>query len=637
MLARIRTMFRARPASRGQRASRTDHTTASRGRLVSRIVSSQPLWLRLGALAALLIVPTGVAGSYNFIMSYDDISFSQRELAGTAVGRPVLDAMVASALGQEPDIAAIQAAVDAHPSLDLTDAMRLLTQYPLTVGTASERAATTHALKDFLGVVTDRSNLILDPELDSYYVMLVAFVAIPDALAVLADAAVEPSGSDFQQTSQFAVLATSLGADGMDIYESVSTATEYTSDAALADDLAGLQPAGAALRSLSTSMTGSLAFPSAQDITVETTALAEATPPIIDGLDRLLHARVANLENQRNVAIGVIMAFMAVGMLWALAVLLVTRRDVSLLSRAMARLAHRDLTDAPVPSGRDEFGALGRQLTDARRDLARAFVALAEQTQRVAGAATQVTSTSEAVDASAHETLALTRETSHEVGDVERLLRSVTTSGRELNTAAADVANGISKVDASSRKVHVEIESAVSLAAALGRSAEGIAESVDAITAIAAQTRLLALNASIEAARAGAAGKGFAVVAAEVETLAGQSRDASAAIGKVAAEQHDDISTVIDALRRAQDATREAEGAHQEMTAAASQQRGSIDEINASIDSTVMATARITTQADKVATEADGTTSTMQDLRRAANELDSIARSLSQQVGQFRY
>lgn len=631
-------MFRARPTAQRERALRPrGAASVSPARVASRIVSSQPLWLRLGALAALLIVPTGVAGTYNFIMSYDDISFSQKELAGTAIGRPVLDAMVASVLGNEPDIAAIQAAVDEHPELDLKDAMGLLMQYPLSVGTPKERSQTTHALKDFLGVVTDRSNLILDPELDSYYVMLIAFVAIPDALAVLSDAAVEPSGSDFQQTSEFAVLATSLGADGMDIYEAVNTATEYTADAALAEDLSGLQSAGAALRALSTSMTGSLAFPSAQDVSVETAALADALPPLIDGLDRLLHARVADLENQRNVAIAVIMAFMAVGMLWALAVLVVTRRDVRLLGRAMARLAQRDLTDSQVPDGRDEFGALGRQLTDARRDLARAFVALAEQTQRVAGAATQVTSTSEAVDASAHDTLALTQETSHEVDDVERLLSSVTTSGRELNAAAGDVAHGIAKMDESSRKVHVEIEQAVSLAAALGRSAQGIAESVDAITAIAAQTRLLALNASIEAARAGAAGKGFAVVAAEVETLAGQSRDASAAIGKVASEQHDDISTVIDALRRAQEATREAEGAHQEMTAAASQQRTSIDEINASIDSTVLATARITTQADKVATEADGTASTMQDLRRAAKELDSIARSLSQQVGQFRY
>ena len=54
--------------------------------LGARIVSSRPLWFRLGALAALLIVPTGVAGGYNWVMSQQSIGLGKSELAGTDVG-----------------------------------------------------------------------------------------------------------------------------------------------------------------------------------------------------------------------------------------------------------------------------------------------------------------------------------------------------------------------------------------------------------------------------------------------------------------------------------------------------------------------------------------------------------------------
>src|SRR5690606_13075857 len=84
----------------------------------------------------------------------------------------------------------------------------------------------------------------------------------------------------------------------------------------------------------------------------------------------------------------------------------------------------------------------------------------------------------------------------------------------------------------------------------LGRSAEEIGVVVKAITSIAEQTNLLALNATIEAARAGEAGKGFAVVASEVKDLARESARAAEDIAGRIAQNQVQTAEVVDAIEQ---------------------------------------------------------------------------------------
>lgn len=606
------------------------------GRLSARALSSVAMWIRLTALVALLVIPTLVAATFYLSVTREQMSLNALERAGLDVIEPALIAMGTTLTGTEPDLDAIAAAVDAHPELGVSEVWEEISSRAVDMSTESGRSSMALRLHTFIEEVGDRSRLIMDPSLDAHYVISIVVIQLPEALDVVSDAAVPTTSAS--ASGKITIHAATLSSLATSIRDNEQTALSYTSDPQLAGDLNRLASIADDLRAAATTLAS---MSNNNDVTVDPRSVgqrvADFTPQAIGAIDRIIAERNSGVEAGVAIAVGTIGASLFVALAWAAVVLLATRTNVNDLLGAMSRLAKRDLTPSRVPSGKDEFGRLGTQLETARQDLADAFAALARQAQRVAGASEQVTATTEVVHGSARDTLSLTRETSTEVTGVERLLEGVAASGHSLDNATDDVTRGIQRVNDSSQRVYDEIEAAVARAEVLGRSSQGIAASVEAITAIAAQTRLLALNASIEAARAGDAGKGFAVVAQEVEVLASQSRDASAAIGSVAAEQHAEISTVVDALRRAQVAVNEAAHAHDTMSAAATQQRTSVQEISQSIGGTVDATTRITAQAERVAAEADGTATTMQELRGAAEELDVIARTLAEQVSQFRF
>ena len=145
----------------------------------------------------------------------------------------------------------------------------------------------------------------------------------------------------------------------------------------------------------------------------------------------------------------------------------------------------------------------------------------------------------------------------------------------------------------------------------LGKQAENIGQILNVISDIADQTNLLALNAAIEAARAGEAGRGFAVVADEVRKLAEKTMTATKEVGEA-------IRGIQDGTRKNYDNVAQAVAAIEEATGLAGQSRGTLGEIVTLVE-------RAADQVRAIATASEQQSSTSEEINRSIEEINRIS------------
>ncbi|NIJ39269.1 methyl-accepting chemotaxis protein [Sphingopyxis panaciterrae] len=195
-------------------------------------------------------------------------------------------------------------------------------------------------------------------------------------------------------------------------------------------------------------------------------------------------------------------------------------------------------------------------------------------------------------------------------------LQSLGDRGHALAAAMAQIVDDGRQARAARQEVRVTIAQAGDRAAALRAASLSIEHMLALIVDMASRTNMLALNAGIEAARAGDAGRGFAVVATEVKTLAGQTRSAAGDI----AQYVDRIRTVIGEVNDGFAEVEKAIGAN----------NGFSDAIDRAVDgqsATTLTIASYVEQAVSAGREIDGRA---QDISRGAAAVEDRAVSLGQ-------
>jgi len=311
----------------------------------------------------------------------------------------------------------------------------------------------------------------------------------------------------------------------------------------------------------------------------------------------------------------------------------------------MRRLAAGDLTVEFRAKRDDDFGRLRRTLNDTIQDIRSVLIAVnasvdetvemgksitdsihlvfeamsrqAAETEHVAGAAEEMTATVESTTQNSSQAAFEAAEANEEA---KRGGAIVTTTIHDMNTVAE-------RVIASAQTIE-----------ALGESSAQIGEIVQVIEEIADQTNLLALNAAIEAARAGEQGRGFAVVADEVRKLAERTQKATkeitVMIKHIQSDTHKAVNAMHEGRTQAEKGLQSAAQAQSalegiigrtgrvsdlisQVATAATQQSTAIDETARNID-------RISTITQQTVSEAEQITHTAADLQNAMTELQNV-------------
>jgi methyl-accepting chemotaxis protein len=354
-------------------------------------------------------------------------------------------------------------------------------------------------------------------------------------------------------------------------------------------------------------------------------------------LDQQTAAKLSQLQSRQRTLVVVSVVALIVTVLLMLGVAVAVYRRVLIPVTALQHQIEAvggDLTRRVDVAHHDEIGAIGA-----------AFNTFIAATQSVVGrvavdalgsAADRLTTVAQSLGHSAEQSSTQAQVVAGTADTVSRNVQSVTAGAQQMGAAITEIAGSASAAATVAGQAVTAARTTTTTVTQLGASSAEIGDVVKVITAIAEQTNLLALNATIEAARAGEAGKGFAVVASEVKDLAQETAKATEDISRRVAAIQSDTGSAVSAIGQITEIISRISDYQVAISSAVEEQTATAAEMTRGISEAATATGEIVTSINTVAHAATDTTAGAADGLRSSIELAQMSDSLRQLVAEFR-
>jgi len=323
-----------------------------------------------------------------------------------------------------------------------------------------------------------------------------------------------------------------------------------------------------------------------------------------------------------------------------------------------------DLTQRIQIDSKDEIGEVAHWFNQFVEKLQGIIVSIAGNVSRLDGEAHGLTGIAENLTSNAASTSERTRDVTDasqtmtdNIASVAAALQqstlnvdSVASAAEQMTATINDIARTTTDADQVSNDAVSKANETCEQMEQLGRCVDSIDHVTEVITEISEQINLLALNASIEAARSGEAGKGFSVVAGEIKMLAHQTAEATSDIkGKIGTVQHDTgqavrrIESITGTVQSISDMVRQIAGAVEEQTVAAGEIASNINQaaqgmqhVNRNVDEISVAANTISEEIGAVNTATNDVAAFSQRVDAASNDVQHFSDQLLESVSSFR-